>query len=277
MSNPYKPVGNTINIVVLVASIVYLSTSIYYTLPGVEGVVDAHWKKDGFCIQNIDVPYWSSFDTCLYVDVLFSVIIGAMYLSWRDIPGMQTSSEGVPALIAATLGHGIAHGAMAVQLRDGTYQQQADDIFFPTMPLWQHLIGCAIFWFPLLKVAMPKVSTHYLAGLAAIAHFGAGFVKKELGFPYVQTIVNVGFHVSQLMLSTDEKNQREYMTMPLSMSLPLLVAWSEMLFCNAFFRSMGGHVLYDASIVVAFSIFYVECYFFNTKSNSKNLTKEKSA
>mmetsp|Transcript_6316 Transcript_6316/g.13071 ORF Transcript_6316/g.13071 Transcript_6316/m.13071 type:complete len:276 (+) Transcript_6316:70-897(+) len=275
MSNSYAQIGDAVNVVVLIASIVYLSTSIYFTLPGVQGVVDEHWKKDGFCIQNVDVPYWSSFDTCLYVDVLFSAIIYVMYLKWKDIPGMQTVSDGVPALIAATLGHGIAHGVMAVQLRDGTYQQEEGDKFFESMPLWQHVLGCTIFWCPLLKVAMPKVGIRNLVVVASIVHYGGSMVKKELGFPYVQTIVNVGFHVTQLMLPPDEKNHREYMTMPISTSLPLLVAWTEMLFCDEFFRSIGGHVLYDASIVVAFCMSYIELYFFHTKSNLAK--KEKSA
>jgi len=272
-------VGDTVNVSVLVASVVYVSTVVYFTLPGVQGVVDEHWKKDGFCIQNIDVPYWSSFDYCLYVDVLFSVVLGAMYFAWRDIPGMESSSASVPALIAATLGHGIAHGAMAVKFRDGSYHQHEDDaeVARPFVPaLWQMLVFCAIFWFPLLKAAMPKIENQYVAVLSAFVTYGQGFVKKELGFAYVQTIVNIAFHISQLMLSSDEKNRREYMMMPMANVLPIVVAWNEVLFCDSYFRSAGGHVLYDASIIVSFIVFYLDCYSFSTKSTSKSLTKEKT-
>ena len=50
----HKLVGDIVNIFVLVATFAHLSTVIYFTLPGAQGVVDEHWKKDGFCIQNID-------------------------------------------------------------------------------------------------------------------------------------------------------------------------------------------------------------------------------
>ena len=80
--------GDVFNTLVLVGSLVYLLVAVCFMLPGAEGVVDEHWKKDGFCIQNNDVPYWSSFDTCLYVDIVFSVIIGIMYLPWKDVLGL---------------------------------------------------------------------------------------------------------------------------------------------------------------------------------------------
>ena len=273
-SNHYKLVGDVINTLVLVGSLAYLLVAVRFTLPGAEGVVDEHWKKDGFCIQNSDVPYWSSFDTCLYVDVVFSVIIGIMYLSWKDVPGMEVSSSSVPSLIVSTLGHGIAHGGMALKLRDGSYQQQQQ---LPDVPLWQKLAMCGIFWFPLLKASLPKMNSHHVVAISAIAMYGSGFVKKELGFPYVQTIVVSAFQASQLMLTPEEKSIREYMMSSLPIVPTIVVAWSEMLFCDSFFRSIGGHLLYDASIVLSFTVYYLESYLFSTKSRSKNLTKTKTA
>lgn len=270
----HRVTGDIINVFVLAVSLVYAWTVVYFTQPGIQGVVDEEWKKDGFCIQNVDVPFWSSFDTCLYVDIFFSAILGVMYLAWRNIPGMETSSIPVPSVIAATLGHGIAHGAMAVGLRDGSYHQQIDDEEAP--PMWKIMVFCAVFWFPLLKASLPKLKNTEVAFLAVIVTYGMGFVKKELGFAYVQTIVNVAFHASQLMLTTDEKNRREYVTMPLAGVLPIVVAWNEILFCDSYFRSAGGHVLYDASIIVSFIVFYLNCYHFNTKSNSKSLIKQKT-
>jgi hypothetical protein len=198
-----------------------------------------------------------------------------MYLAWKDSPGMEASSAPVPALIVATLGHGIVHGWMAAKLRDGSYHQHEDDgEDAPT--LLQMVIGCAILWFPLLKASMPKMDYQHVAVLSAIVTYGQSFVNKKLGFAYIQTIVNISFHASQLMLSPDEKNRREYMMMPLSNVLPIVVAWNEVLFCDPYFRSAGGHVLYDASIVVSFIVVYLDCYSFNTKSSNKSLTKEKT-
>ena len=189
---------------------------------------------------------------------------------------MEAPSAFVPAFIGSTLGHGIVHGAMAVKFRDGSYDPDGGaEQIVPT--LGQKLVGCAIFWFPLLKATLPKMKGHHVAVLSAMATYGNDFVKHELGFAYVQTIVNVAFHASQLMLSPEEKNSREYMMLPLMGILPLVVAWNEVLFCDAFFRAAGGHVLYDASIAISFMVFYLECYYFNTKSRSKALTKEKTS
>ena len=79
----HKLAGDIINVSVLAASVVYVITVVYFTMPGgaAQGVVNEQWKKDGFCIQNSDVPYWSSFDTCLYVDVVFSAIIASTYFA----------------------------------------------------------------------------------------------------------------------------------------------------------------------------------------------------
>jgi len=278
----HKLAGNIINSFVLVMSVLYVCTVAYFTLPGAHGVLDEHWKKDGFCIQNVDVPYWSSFDTCLYIDIILSIILGTLYFAWKDIPGMGRSSETVPALIMATLGHGFAHGAMAIKLRDGSYHQLMDGNSdtveeHPVPATWQLLCFGAIFWFPLLKGVLPKMNIKHVAILSAVATYGQCFVKKELSFSYVQTIVNIAFHISQLTLPLDDKICREYMMMPLANVLPIIVAWNEILFCDSFFRSAGGHLLYDASIPVSFIIFYLDCYLHNTKRNTNSLAKEKLA
>uniref|UniRef100_A0A6U9YK88 Uncharacterized protein n=1 Tax=Pseudo-nitzschia australis TaxID=44445 RepID=A0A6U9YK88_9STRA len=287
----YKVQGDAIHAFILVASIAYAFTVVYFTQPDSEyaNVVDEHWKKDGFCIQNKDVPYWSSFDTCLYIDVFFSAVLGAAYLAWKEIPGMETSSAIVPSVIASTVGHGIAHGMMATAFRDGTNQEVDDDNEgLPVASPWFLLAFCAFFWFPLLKAAMPKLGSHYVLICAAISTYGHTLAKKEFGFGYVQTVVNVAFSLSQLMLPLDKKNDREYVTMPFTCGiLPIVVAWNEALFCDAFFRSMGGHALYDASIILSFLVFYVDCYRFHTKStttsniangnsNGSSTTKEKT-
>jgi len=279
-ANYHKLTGDIINVLILASSVLYVLTVVYFTLPGAQGVVDEYWKRDGFCIQNKDVPYWSSFDTCLYVDVIFSAILAIMYFNWKDIPGMESANAIVPAAIVSTLGHGIAHGVMAVEFRNGSDNQRQDDNAeseeIVTPALWMILGYCALFWCPLLKAAMPKMEIRSIVVLAAIATSGNLFVKKELGFAYVQTVVNMSSHISQFMRSYEEKNLREYMMIPLSNVLPTVVAWNEILFCDSYFRSAGGHVLYDASIIISFIVFYLDAYSYNKKQlNSKRPNKEK--
>jgi hypothetical protein len=59
-------------------------------------------------------------------------------------------------------------------------------------------------------------------------------------------------------------------TLPLVSAMPpVLVAWVEALHCDAFFRSLGGHEIYDASIIVGFTVFYLDCYRFHVLGKSK--------
>eukprot|EP00584_Thalassiosira_punctigera_P007126 CAMPEP_0172534142 /NCGR_PEP_ID=MMETSP1067-20121228/6612_1 /TAXON_ID=265564 ORGANISM="Thalassiosira punctigera, Strain Tpunct2005C2" /NCGR_SAMPLE_ID=MMETSP1067 /ASSEMBLY_ACC=CAM_ASM_000444 /LENGTH=290 /DNA_ID=CAMNT_0013318893 /DNA_START=16 /DNA_END=888 /DNA_ORIENTATION=- len=265
----YARAGNAGNVSVLLASLLYVAVVIRYTQPGQNGVLDELWKEDGFCVHNREVPYWSSFDTCLYVDVAFSAVLGSLYFKWRGLPGMGTGSEIVPMVILGTLGHGIAHGAMAMKFRDGSYEEEkargvAEGAREETLTFVQMALFCGLFWFPLLKASMFKINSAIVAVIAMAVTFlpeYAGGIKKELGFAYVQTVLAVAFNLSQLLgLSPEEKMRREYAMMPLLGAIPLLVAWNEALFCGSYFKAAGGHVLYDASIIVGYIVFYLDCY-----------------
>jgi len=280
-TSTYVNVGNAANIFVLGASMVYAAAVIYFTKPG-RGVLDEQWKEDGFCIQNKEVDYLSSFDTCLYVDVIFSLLLGAMWWKWKKLPGMEAASDIVPMVILGTVGHGIAHGFMAVKFRDGRYEEEKTQEMQEIPPWPQLLAFCGLFWFPLLKASMPKINSAMVALCAAIVTYGpilAGGMKKQLGFAYVQTVISIAFHLSQLTLPAKEKQCREYMTLPIFFFFPVLTAWNEALFCSAYFQAAGGHVLYDASIILSYIVFYADCYRVNVLSSnspSKLSSKEKT-
>jgi hypothetical protein len=252
----YATQGDVVNGVVLAAAFLYTASVAYFTQPG-RGFFDDEWKQDGFCIQNKDVPYWSSFDTCLYVDIFFSLALGTLYLKWNKIPGMEQASQIIPFVILGTLGHGFAHGAMAATFRSG--KDVVEETRKPQ--LWQLVAFCALFWFPLLKASLMKVSNVKVALLAVLVTCGGNFMKAQYGFAYVQTVLSVAYHTSQLFLPAKEKEHREYLTLPLSVAVPpLLIAWNEALFCGAYFKSIGGHVLYDASIIIGTIMFYIDSY-----------------
>lgn len=255
--------GNVLNVSILAAGLTYAACIVYFTQPGREGLVDEGWKEDGFCVQNKDVPYWSSFDTCLYVDFFFSAVLGLLYLSWRSLPGMEYPSRIVPMVIASTVAHGLAHGAMAQNFRNselsGFGSQELEDV-----PSWKTLATCVFFWFPLLKAALQQLSNRTVAILAVVATYGpslVGEIPVQHQFAYVQTVVTVAFHTSQLLLNSEEKQRREYVTLPLIAAIPPIVtSWNEALACTAYFRTLGGHMLYDASIILGFLAYYVDSY-----------------
>lgn len=267
-------VGNVIHASLLGAGILYGAGVVYFTQPDRTGIVDEEWREEGFCIHNKDAPYWSSFDTCLYVDVFFSVILGVLYYFWRKLPGMEHCSEIVPMVIASTVGHGLAHGAMAHELRsgstDGLSGQDVKDV-----ALWKSLAFCALFWFPLLKAALQKLPNSTVAYLALVVTYApllAGGLPVEHRFAYVQTVVTLAFHSSQLMLDGKEKQRREYWSLPLIALLPPIVtSYNEALGCNAYFRDLGGHTLYDASIIIGFLVYYLDCYRYHVMTPSSKL------
>jgi hypothetical protein len=262
----YATQGDVVNSCVLAAAFIYTTSVVYFTQPG-RGFFDDEWKQDGFCIQNKDVPYWSSFDTCLYVDTFFSLLLGALYLAWRNIPGMGKASEIIPFVILGTLGHGFAHGAMAAKFRSGEELEEK-----PKPQLWQLVAFSAIFWFPLLKASLMKVSNAKVALLSALVTYGGRFLKEQYGFAYVQTVLSVAYHTSQLLLPVNEKENREYLTLPLLVAVPpLITAWNEALFCGAYFKSLGGHTLYDASIILCTIWYYIDSYQHVTKKKQKTV------
>lgn len=260
----YVAVGNAVNVTVLLAALLYAAAVIYFTQPdhNDRGMLNEQWKADGFCIVNKEIPYWSSFDTCLYVDVIFSAILAAMWWMWRNVPGMKAIETTTLMMIVSTTAHGLAHGGMAVQFREGNYEKDNTENE-PEIPPWpKQLVFCGLFWFPLLKASMPKLNSLVVAGVALIATFGpvlAGGLRKQLGFAYIQTIVSIAFHMSQLTLPAEEKRTRQYMTLPITGIVPVIVAWNEALFCSS-------HTLYDASIILSFIVMYVDTYRYNAST-----------
>lgn len=181
---------------------------------------------------------------------------------------MAVANQVVPSVIASTIGHGVAHGVQAHYIRSGIAVEDDDDPF-AVIPLWQMAGFCAIFWFPLLKATMPKVSSWMVAVLAVAVTAGQREVRYQHGFTYVQTVVTITFHVSQLLLEANEKETREYLTQPLfAAMLPMLTAWNEALGCTAYVQSLGGHMLYDASIIVGFLTYYVDTYRYHSQRES---------
>ena len=276
----YTTTGNAANLVVLAASLVYAGVVLVDS-----PVLDGGWKEDGFCISQRDVDYWSSFDTCLYVDVFFSGVLMLMWLNWRHKPGMARASELVPMVILSTVGHGAAHGHMALNLRADTGSNSTDvgndesssssENELATAAMWQIAAFICLFWFPLLKASLHKVNSGVVALLAVVVTTIHGMMPKQFSFGYVQTVVSIAFHTSQLLLSSNEKNCREYATLAVTASIPVFTAWNEALLCTAYFKSAGGHMLYDASIILSFIAYYSDAYYFNTGLSTPQIDEKK--
>ena len=268
----YVRYGNIFNVCVLSLSMLYTTCVVIYTQNGRTGVLDDEWKVEGFCIQNRTIPYWSSHETSTYVDFIFCAILGFLYYNWHTLKGMEFVNQFIPMGIVGTIGHGVAHWIIAIKMRqkDMNDSDEQHIIIANEETHLQTILFCTFFWFPLLKASIPKSSVYHAYILAiAVAYVQRNYLAEVYGFTYIQTILSISAHVSQLVLSTKEKNCRCYMTMPIIAALPaVIISILEATSCNMFFKSMGGHVWFDACIIVGLILYYVDAYIHCTTSTT---------
>ena len=269
--NDYVQYGNIFNAVVLSLSLLYTTCVVIYTQKGRTGVLDDEWKVEGFCIQNRDVLYWSSHETSTYVDFVFCALLGYLYYNWHTTKGMEFANQFIPMGIVGTLGHGVAHWMLAIKMRQKDTMNNDDEIVATeqqTTSNFETILFCTFFWFPLLKASIPKSSVFHAYTLAiVVTYVQRNYLAEVYGFTYIQTILSVATHVSQLLLSENEKNCRSYMTLPLIAALPaVIISILEATSCNRFFKSWGGHVWCDACIIIGMTMYYIDAYFHCTGS-----------
>mmetsp|Transcript_7669 Transcript_7669/g.11621 ORF Transcript_7669/g.11621 Transcript_7669/m.11621 type:complete len:283 (+) Transcript_7669:220-1068(+) len=270
----FRKAGDIANAIVLTLAIAYAACVVLWIDRERDGkrrsFFDEQWKQEGFCIQHKNIPFWSSFDTCMYVDTFFSICLGILYRCWKDHPGMQTSSDLVPFVIIGTLAHGFAHEYEAFMWRQQQQQQQTNLLEGattitteePEPTLLGNIIFCIVFWFPLLKASLIHVHSKFVAIMSICVTFGMTYMEERYVFTYIQSVLLIASHTNQLMLPLEEKDKSsyEYMVLPLMSALPIvLTGWVEAIYCTAFYQSLGGHVLYDACIIVSFLLYYISC------------------
>ena len=283
-SSDYVKWGNIYNVSVLSLSLLYAGCVIYDTTKNQKGddsnggssILDDEWKKEGFCIANRDVKYWSSHETSFYVDVVFCVLIGYMYYCWKDRKGMEFANQFIPMGLLGTSGHGVAHWIIASKMREKDESGSGDEDFLTNETTrMQHVLFVSFFWFPLLKASISKASAFHIYILAIAVQYFQSKLHDRYGFTYIQTVLSIASHTSQLMLPLKEKQCRSYMMFPVLGALPAIVcAINEAMNCQLFYKALGGHVLFDASIVVGISLYYIDCYVHSTSSTISNDKKK---
>lgn len=237
---------------------------------------DSEWQRDGFCITNANVPYWTSHDVCLYVDAIMSLVVVLMYLVLHHKPG----TDGVSAVIIGNtfgiLGHGMGHGFMALRRRGGEVESTG------TRPL--HLYGDdykkaifyiplhVIFWLAILKGLMHQFNTKQLAMTALVAKLVCTFVYHQFQFAYGQTVIMGAVSLNEIMRPTKEKETFKYAIFSIGLGAPVtLVGWLESTKCSSpLLQALQGHVIYDAYIPIAMLVLYFISY-----KNQSRLHKEK--
>ena len=173
------------------------------------GLFDPVWQPEGFCVSNRETPYWNSHDMCLYVDTIFALLHGLVYLGLRKKPGMEPANELVKFNILGVLGHGLGHGAIAKGLRDGVQTSDLTglDIMMEQSPLERivMLAPYVIFWIFLLKSSMPAAKFPVICFMTVVSMIGNAMIPNRFAFTYVQTVLLLAFSVNQLLRPASEK------------------------------------------------------------------------
>jgi hypothetical protein len=235
---------------------------------------DTQWQRQGFCITHPETPEWSSHAVCLYVDVLFAIVLALIYWPHRNRSVLRHANLLVSTNVLGTIGHGLAHGGLAYHMyvqQQQLQQQQTgiannEDVAAAvptdeTATLLNWFVFPILFWLPLMKAAMSNAPNYVVTILALLANGLVATVPDHLGFTVVQTILLVAFSLNQLLRPTDEKQDLHYVLYSWMVSFPLtLVGWMESTMCSLFVRSvLYGHVVYDAYIPVSALAFYLMC------------------
>jgi hypothetical protein len=254
----YSKVGNLFHILTLLNVLAYAILVLKFAD---HAIFDDQWRSQGFCVMNIDEPYWNSHDLCLYFDTVAAVAVMALYLALHK----ETPTQGMKSVDAlmkwqglSVLMHGFAHGMISYGLRQAG--GKSSDLS-STMPASTKFLVGLVFWFPMIKSFMDELSlAAVLAMSLLVTGFSNVFVPDLFGFMYVQTVIGVMYAYQQLLQPKKDKENFAYMifafiTLPIS-----IIPWFESMSCASWFMQYGGHVLYDIAIPVSLSAAYITCW-----------------
>jgi hypothetical protein len=230
---------------------------------------DDAWKKEGFCVTNRDVEYWSSHDMCFYVDTAAALIFAGVYFVYSPSQSSQGNREFL-LNIPGIFGHGLAHAAIGMGIRTGLvdpteawrspYQTMSTKGFLTSESV-QGALANVVFWLFLLKAILPKISHGLVAALAFLIMAVQLFVPQVFGFTFVQTVLLVLYSVAQIMRPVEEKGY-SYALYAGLVGFPLvMVSILESTLCSSFVKDwLYGHVVYDAYIPASILAWYLLCH-----------------
>jgi len=274
----YSQIGDACHIATLLNVFVYAFLVLKYAQPTKDStpstpssIFDEQWQSQGFCIRNLDTPYWNSHDLCLYVDTILAAGLAVLYMALSDTPteGMKKVNPLMKWQSLSVLTHGIAHGMISYGLRQNQACALLSRNAGATSAFSTHtkLITGLVFWFPMIKSFLDQLNSAAVLALSlAVVLIGQTFVPDLYGFMYVQTVISIIFAYQQLLQKKEEKEHYAYMLFA-SITLPLsIIPWFESMACSQWFMSLGGHVLYDAAIPLLLSAAYVGCWWRERRS-----------
>ena len=234
--------GNAMHSVALTLTLLYAVGVATIAQDPNQQIFDREWTKHGFCISNSSLPFQTSHDMAFYVDIIFTIIMLTLAFLWRKEGGTVVTS--LLGFAFATVGHGVAHEWIAHTIRTDTYQQEVETL----SPVASVALTVG-FWFPFLNSTCTRVPWPLAAIAAFVAQQGMTNLPLMYGFTYVQTVITVAATTNHLTNPLEEKEKPQYAMGPMIVSIPVaILAWIECLWCNTFYKQVGGHVWFDITL-----------------------------
>ncbi|KAL7563941.1 hypothetical protein ACA910_017556 [Epithemia clementina (nom. ined.)] len=265
----YTSIGNKAHFAAIVSTLSFGVLVAHLVKDETDTLFDAEWKKEGFCVANADVPYWTSHDMCLYVDTASALFLALVFLLLRKTPGMERANELLIPGFIGILAHGLGHGTVGRVMRDeGTMMGEDSDQtgldMIQGLPLSEAIqlqIPGTLFWLGLIKASGPNMNIFTAIVVSLAAMLGQLFVPKYFFFTYVQNVLMLSYSINQLSRKRNEKDFM-YATHAMIVGFPVtMVGWMESTQCTAFVKEkFFGHLVYDGFIPFAFLTWYIVCY-----------------
>mmetsp|Transcript_9379 Transcript_9379/g.12337 ORF Transcript_9379/g.12337 Transcript_9379/m.12337 type:complete len:292 (+) Transcript_9379:97-972(+) len=256
-------VGNMLHAISLI-NVCTFALCVVLFAHGDSPVFDKLWTKEGFCVANSGMNYWTSHDLCLYADLSLAGIIGILVTCLRSQEGMGSANDLVSiSALMGIVGHGIGHGALAYNQRTVTTEDSlktANDVDNFSLKFLFRALPFLFFWFGLLKASMKNVSNLRILFMSILSLIALDKLPDHFGFTFVQTVLMVAFSFDQLSRPKEDKDYA-YALYAALVSLPVgMIGWIESLQCTNFVINYGGHLIYDAYIPFGIILFYLTCY-----------------
>ena len=196
-------------------------------------LIDAEYKATGFCRASAHSHGFDSYQLCFVVDTLGCVLLLALW--WRGKHGSATVG---PA--ASIFMHGAFH--MAQFLYGWPLPLHVQRLVYPAFTL-AFVGGFGV---------GSKVGTklHLVLIAAAIELFRMAFVSNPFAFAYVNTwVYALGTGVGIAQGVTQGVKPPPPSAGSMFIMFGVLVPFCEAILCNQGFKSLGGHAIFDTTIV----------------------------
>lgn len=277
MSLSTPNLGDAFHMVNILGILVY-GTTLFLLKDG--DFFDPSWLKEGFCIHQHDVPFWTTHDLSGYAMLAISIfglllllILKKVRLRGTNAPvGMEMANKLAFWALIGAIGHGGGHLLITNAKRNGTYpvgdmrgldallaDKGAREII---LRIVRELIpGYLLFWVPLVKTYMINTPKNKVILLAALIQIGAMQLQAKFAFAFTQMVFFAGLSFDQLLFVPQTDKGFEYALWPLVTVIPsTALSWWESTSCTtSVIMRDYGHVIYDTFMASSYILYYLIC------------------